>query len=139
MQARCLDDLSLDLFATVLSHVGVGMRPTTMELWCLSGVCTAFRTNLADDSLWQTLCKSAWSVHDIDLSSDWPQLASYCSLYAVLEVWAPRQGFYQVLKPSLPPGTCTPTQHRNIETHNSHTTTNQRVLTGDSKPKPGRL
>ena len=90
-------DISTDSFVNVLLHVGAGARPSTAELCRLSGVCSGFRSTLADESTWQILCKWAWSVDDADLSSDWPRLASFRSLYAVLEVWAPRQGFHQLL------------------------------------------
>ena len=90
-------DISADSFVNVLLHVGAGARPSTAELCCLSGVCSGFRSTLGDESTWQILCKWAWSVDDADLSSDWPRLASFRSLYAVLEVWAPRQGFHQLL------------------------------------------
>jgi len=80
-------DISTDSFVNVLLHVGAGARPSTAELCRLSGVCSGFRSTLADESTWQILCKWAWSVDDADLSSDWPRLASFRSLYAVLEVW----------------------------------------------------
>lgn len=88
-------DVSPDSFAIILAHLGI--RPSLSELLRLSSVCTGFRTILADEPTWQTLCKYAWSVDEVDLSPDWPRLGSFRALYAVLEVWVPRQGFFQLL------------------------------------------
>lgn len=93
--ARTILDVSQDSFATILAFLGV--RPSTRELCRLSLVCTFFRDIIADEATWQILCKYSWSVDDADLSADWPRLESFRSLYAVLEVWAPRQGFHQLI------------------------------------------
>jgi hypothetical protein len=89
-------DISVDAIATVLSHLGT--RPRLAELLQLGAVCRDLRALMCDESIWQALCKSAWSIADADLSSEWPTLSSFRSLYAVLEVWAPRQGFHQLLE-----------------------------------------
>ena len=88
-------DLSTDTFATMLSHIGV--RPKLSQLMRISSVCTGCRALLADESVWQALCKRAWSIDEADLSSEWPSLPSFRALYAVLETWAPRQGFHQLI------------------------------------------
>ena len=89
-------DLSTDAIAIILAHLGT--RPRLTDLLGVAAVCSDLRTVLADEAVWQTLCKYAWSISDVDLSSDWPRLSSFRSLYAVLEVWAPYQGFHTCLE-----------------------------------------
>lgn len=88
-------DLSTDSIAIILSHLG--RRPLLADVVRVAAVCTELRAMLAEEIIWQTLCKSAWSIADIDLSSDWPRLSSFRLLYAVLETWAPRQGFHHLI------------------------------------------
>ena len=90
-------DLSTDSIAIILAHLGT--RPKLADLGKVAAVCSDFHRTLGEDSVWQTLCKYAWSICDLecDLSTDWPRLSSFRSLYAVLEVWAPRQGFHHLL------------------------------------------
>ena len=89
-------DLSIDSIAIVLAHLG--KRPRLSDLARVAAVCTTLHAILADESVWLTLCKYAWSISDLDVSSDWPKLSSFHSLYAVLETWGPRQGFHHLLE-----------------------------------------
>uniref|UniRef100_A0A7S2IA19 F-box domain-containing protein n=1 Tax=Haptolina brevifila TaxID=156173 RepID=A0A7S2IA19_9EUKA len=94
-QPTTLLDVSTDSFAIIFAHVGV--RPLLAELCQLSEVCSTFRSIVHDEATWQILCKYAWSIDAMDVSVDWPRLSSYRTLYALLETWAARQGFYALV------------------------------------------
>ena len=84
-------DISTDAIATIL--VNLGTRPrlhASVHGRRVQGLAPRAHV-LAEESLWQALWKNAWAISEVDLSSDWPRLTSFRSLYAVLEAWAPRQ------------------------------------------------
>jgi len=89
-----LDKLPHDLLAFIISFVTNDLREV-LRLAMLSKKIYKEHFNCTS-GVWKPLCIQSWKVTEQHLTQ-WPKMSSWKSLYATLQHWVPREGFYVLL------------------------------------------